>query len=684
MTALALAAILLAADPFSLGDKTLVAWVRVSDVNSRGGSALTLGQGAHFDGLVFGEIEPARWMGGSENFRRTPKDQSRWPRETARPTQPIALALVMQATRAALYRDGEPIAEYDLAEAAPEYRLGSYVSFGLRHLGAGSPAHFAGAIDDARIYSKALTRAEIAGLKPNRPGGPVPFAWWDFETDATDRQGRFSEPELVGGARLEAGELLLDGVDDALVAYTATAGSTRVHFRPRRGNFADPIPFFWKGDYHVFYLQGGVGKVPWRHIASRDLVEWRELPTALTSDGPADGPDGEHQFTGSVLESEGTFHLFYTGWNPRNPRGREFILHATSDDLVRWTKRPADGFTADGAIYAARQDSDFRDPFVFWNPEDGQWWMLLCARAASDNRPVTGVYASRDLVKWTPRPPLCDGYKNTPECPDLFRIGDDWFLIVSPSEGVTTYRTARSLAGPWSPAPGVPLDTPILYAAKRQFDGKRHVLTGWLRDLGGARNGGSYEWGGTQSIPRELYAEREELLSRPVAEIRSAFLSNAVDLLDSRTTVVASKSPQDKSVSIGLLQDRTPDDYRLLCELALKGEDSLTVRVRTRAADASGYSLEIVPKRGAAALKGPGMQFSRPLRFRDDGKLRIEAFIVGDTIEFFVDDAYAFSGRAYDFPTGGVNVRAVGAPIDLLRVFPLYAAPSDRARPELP
>ncbi|MEO7318767.1 MAG: family 16 glycoside hydrolase, partial [Chthoniobacteraceae bacterium] len=244
---------------------------------------------------------------------------------------------------------------------------------------------------------------------------------------------------------------------EAIVALPK-AWQSPVQFRPAAGRLADTIPFFHRGEYHIFYLLADMGKVPWEHIVSRDLVQWRELPRALASDGPPASTDGENMFTGGVVERDGRWHIFYTGWNPRHPVNREHVCHATSTDGIAWTKHPEHTFTADGTHYDASRENDFRDPFVFWNEEEKQWWMLLCARAAGDKRPVTGVATSRDLVKWEQQQPLCDGYRGTPECPDIFRIGGTWYLIVSPSEGVTTYRTAPALRGPWSPAPGTPID----------------------------------------------------------------------------------------------------------------------------------------------------------------------------------------------------------------------------------
>src|SRR5574341_2034753 len=70
--------------PGITGDKTLVAWAAPANLTQRGGSILTIEDGqSHFDGIVFGEIAPARWMAGSDFYRRTLRGQGKVPAETA-------------------------------------------------------------------------------------------------------------------------------------------------------------------------------------------------------------------------------------------------------------------------------------------------------------------------------------------------------------------------------------------------------------------------------------------------------------------------------------------------------------------------------------------------------------------------------------------------------------------------
>jgi hypothetical protein len=56
-------------------DKTLVSWVTLTDTNMRSGSILTIQRGPWFDGIIWAEREPGRWMAGSNTFHRTEKEQ---------------------------------------------------------------------------------------------------------------------------------------------------------------------------------------------------------------------------------------------------------------------------------------------------------------------------------------------------------------------------------------------------------------------------------------------------------------------------------------------------------------------------------------------------------------------------------------------------------------------------------
>ncbi len=453
-----------------------------------------------------------------------------------------------------------------------------------------------------------------------------------------------------------------------------TPYASPVHYRPRAGALADTIPFFWQGEYHIFYLLSGFGGTPWAHIKSRDLIHWEELPIALPLGRPEE-PDGGCVFTGSVTESDGVFHIFYTGFNPQSPAGRECVMHATSPDLVQWTKQPQDTFRADGRVYDDLRGEDFRDPFVFRNEDDGLWWMLLCARDGRTRGCVTGVATSPDLTHWTQVEPLFGGTLGPQECPDLFRIGETWYLIYSPSVGTTDYAFAPALRGPWIHPEERSIDTPELYAAKSMFDGNRRVLTGWLRDLDGARDDGGMCWGGDQSTPREVYEVREGVLGfRPVAEAIAAFPEVLGSLADAKPVTRAgawASTPEGLHATLAngnaWLQLETPDSYMLQCTVTPEPGAVLSLGLREGEQAGSGYQLRLDPATGAAELRSGGYRYGRHLELTPGEPIALTILVQGTLIECFVNDRFVLSGRAYDIPSGRFGLTTEGAPATLAK-----------------
>ncbi|MFD2330909.1 hypothetical protein ACFSR7_16785 [Cohnella sp. GCM10020058] len=100
------------------------------------------------------------------------------------------------------------------------------------------------------------------------------------------------------------------------------------------------------------------------------------------------------------------------------------VMHAVSSDLLHWEKLPEDKFYAPAEKY---EPDDWRDPFVFWNEDAGQYWMLLAARAKEGpamRKGCTALCVSTDLQHWEVADPLWAPESHyAHECPDLFRIG---------------------------------------------------------------------------------------------------------------------------------------------------------------------------------------------------------------------------------------------------------------------
>ena len=270
----------------TIGDKTLVAWVTLANPEQRAGSALTiehgLGMRDSFDGIVFGEKEPGKWMAGSDTFKRTEQDQSAYPVETAGPDELVQMAIAYRGNEVTIYRNGEPVASY----TAPGQQLfgsGSSVLMGLRHTAAGvnAPRFFAGTVEEARLYEVALDQASIAKLRLGEPSDPKPIGLWTFEDGtARDEMGTFPEGVLHGGARIAGGRLHLNGTD----AYVATPS-----------------------------VPGGHPAVA--HLTSRDLIEWDYHPAVLVS------PDYVDMEVPDYFELNGKHYLLFSSGRTRKDVG---------------------------------------------------------------------------------------------------------------------------------------------------------------------------------------------------------------------------------------------------------------------------------------------------------------------------------------------------------------------------
>ena len=153
-----------------------MAWVAPRTPPSAGGSVLTLQNvPGQFDAIVLGELEPGRWMAGSEFFRRTSHDQKSWPAESAAPGKLVQVAVTYRGKeRLALARRADLCPVHD-GDGPREFDQTSVALLGLRHLEVAGGATFVGEIADARIYPGRARRGG-AGLAPSGSARRAPPA----------------------------------------------------------------------------------------------------------------------------------------------------------------------------------------------------------------------------------------------------------------------------------------------------------------------------------------------------------------------------------------------------------------------------------------------------------------------------------------------------------------------------
>jgi len=421
LAALALFPVHLHAASQPLQDKTLVVWAAPANLTQRGGSALTVDDGqAHFDGIVFGELAPRKWMAGSDGFSRTCKDQGAWPEEAAGDREFVQIAIVYRGREVILYRDGQRYAGYTMPNPPQAFGPAALVLFGRRHLDTGDKENsFAGRIKDARIYDRALAPDVIATLTAGKPSADLkPWAWWSFADEGLrEKTGRFREVKLLGDVRIEDGCLVLGGKGASVITTASGEGEGEQITLQRTWTSSGPVPaealrstrllrerfladpyrpawhfclpedigvpgdpngaFYHEGRYHLMYLYNRSGSgFCWGHVSSSDLVHWRHHPDSI---GPGQGDEGCFS-GGAFVDDDGSAYLSY--WMLWGAKGIG-LAKGRGPSFDAWTKLAANpvirstewGVTEvkDAAGKPAFLGS--ADPSNIWK-KDGRYYML--------------------------------------------------------------------------------------------------------------------------------------------------------------------------------------------------------------------------------------------------------------------------------------------------------------------
>ena len=268
---------------------------------------------------------------------------------------------------------------------------------------------------------------------------------------------------------------------------------------PEGAYVGDTMPYVTEyGTLELYYLydtdHNGQGYHPIYKYSTKDLCGYEDHGMVLNY-GDMSDPDPALG-TGSVMQDQnGLYHLFYTGHNDigNGGKGKECVMHATSTDRETWTKIPEDTFFAPENY----SKDDFRDPEVFWVEEEQCYWLLIGGHENTLGG-VVARYTSPDLKNWEFCGELFAPNKQyMMECPDLFSIGDKWYLTYS-WDCVTYYAVSDSMYGPFVAPEDNILDGNgfIFYAAKSAtLDGKPY-LCGWLGRAGLSVDSGMYQWAG--------------------------------------------------------------------------------------------------------------------------------------------------------------------------------------------
>jgi sucrose-6-phosphate hydrolase SacC (GH32 family) len=695
-----------------LTDKTLVVWVAPANLTQHGGSVLTIDdRQSHFDGIVFGELAPARWMAGSDFHRRTERKQGARPAETADSNTLVQIGVAYHGNGVTTYRDGKEYEHHTIKQPQP-FGSDSVIMIGPRHVG--NNDFFAGTIADARIYDRALSAEEIAALKPKMPSDPQPWAWWTFDGPAgADRAGRFVATRLLGGARVAGGRLCLDGQQaaftagqsaDALGAISppplppslaseprlpediATVRRFRNHlladpFRPTyhfvipedyAGPFDPNGAIFWRGQYHLFYIYQENRVHCFGHVSSVDLVHWRQHPTPLypTADSPDRGMFSGNCFINKRGEATMLFHGVGVG---------NCIATSSDDNLDRWTKLPSN------PIIPIPKG---KEPYASWDPhgwvEGDTYYGLFGGTPGSGKPPAT--FKATELDGWKYVGPFL--HHNMPDvasnedisCPDFFQLGGKRVLVC-----IAHNRGTRYYVGDWKNEQFYPelhermswVDNTYFAPESLEAPDGRRILWAWIFDQRSHGLRTASGWSGEMALPRELtLGDDHRLRMRPIEELKrlryyEQTLQNIAVAADQEVVLpkIAGNTIEmevqievQDAKQVGVKVCRSPD----------REEETLVFY------DAADRQLKLDTQKSSLS-EGTKKVEAGPFALQPGELLTLRVFVDRSVVEAFAGDRQAALRRIYPLRPDslGVSVFATGGAAKVRQIKAWQLAPSN-------
>lgn len=297
---------------------------------------------------------------------------------------------------------------------------------------------------------------------------------------------------------------------------------------------------FYRGKYHLFFQYNPEdnqwGNMSWGHATSTDLLNWEELPLAIS-----------HTSTHAIFSGSAVVDYFntagfgslekpvmvaiYTQHQHDGLRQAQSLAYSTDEGLT-WQRY-------EGNPVLDLEMKNFRDPKVSWNTVNEAWVMSV----VKPEEFTVAFYQSPDLKSWELLSEFTNknGTDGVWECPDLFPLPvnnnpDDikWVLLVSVNPGgVTGGSGTHYFIGDWNGKEFIADDrtTRWLDYGRDNYAGvtfndapdNRRIYLGWMNNWDYAKEIPANPARGSMIIPRELSLteidDRITLIQNPVKEI---------------------------------------------------------------------------------------------------------------------------------------------------------------------
>lgn len=457
----------------------------------------------------------------------------------------------------------------------------------------------------------------------------------------------------------------------------------KLYYQPEGVWVGDIMPYAEDGTFYLYHQRdtrkGGVvmgEPFGWALATTSDFATYEDFGESLVR-GTDDEVD-QYVYAGTVFKIGETYHALYTGCNRDKVyagTGQQVLLHATSTDAVHWEKNITETLLPPQEGYDVR---NWRDPYVLWDEDAEEYMLILGSRIGQDKACQTGrivKFTSKDLETWEFQgdwwaPNLYTMF----EMPDLFKMGDWWYLVFSEySDGnKTRYRMSKSINGPWITPVDDAFDGRAYYAARTAFDGERRVLFGWVPTRSEANDGAPYLWAGT-FMPLEIVQREDGTLGTKVPDsLRSAFGEGEklepfeLTGTSAKEEHVFSANPGSETYCLETSFTFTPGTGGFSIKLHENAETGVAFEYRV---DLGQKRMEFHKSPEYPWFQTMNIGLERPIDLTAGETVNVRLIVDDDIATIFVNDV-ALNARFYDKPGDGIaitvtdgTIASVSAPI---------------------
>ena len=461
-------------------------------------------------------------------------------------------------------------------------------------------------------------------------------------------------------------------------------------YRPKDGYVGDVMPYYFNDEYVFFYLKtqrkGEIfTDIVWHMVKTKDFVNYYDDKCLSIRGG-----------TGSILINDDKINIFYCDNSDQDlsPEKKQYACHAITRDYEQITE--INKFSSSGNTY---DRNNFRDPHVFWNEEYNEYWMLLASREKNEtNRQgCVGLFTSKDLVSWEEKSPLYAPRIDVGahECPDIFKIGDWWYLTYSTYTGfyATVYRMSKTIDGPWIIPPNEAFDTRCFYAGKTVTNGNNRYIVGWnpsrvapyYSDWNPKAHVGNdynvYDWGGNiivhqivqnpdgtlgVKLPDQIEDQFSLNLDLSMNSVFNdwIFKNNAAKIkTDKFSAVISNKLQGPCLIKAEIFFDETMSR----CGFFLRANNQLdkayyiTLNKQNNALEFSSYLFQ--DDQGWRFIPY-SIDLERPYVFKSNTSYKISIITNESICLIYMNDELALSSRTYDLSDGNFGFFTIGGEVE--------------------